>query len=89
MYMYFWSRIFDVDNFQHGFTRTIQKSSSRPGLVSLYGVQGVTMVADSTNMAAPEYAAPHTGEGKRNVETTVLYFSGDPKVQLEPTVIGG
>lgn len=47
------------------------------------------MVADSTNMAAPEYAAPHTGEGKRNVETTVLYFSGDPKIQLEPTVIGG
>lgn len=52
-------------------------------------VQGITMVADSTNMAAPEYAAPHTGEGKRNVQTTVLYFSGDPKVQLEPTVIGG
>ena len=47
------------------------------------------MVADSTNMATPDYAAAHTGEGKRHVDTTVLYFSGDPKVQLEPTIIGG
>ncbi|KAL2279864.1 hypothetical protein FJTKL_13034 [Diaporthe vaccinii] len=47
------------------------------------------MVADSTNAATPDYAESHTGESKRHVRTTVLYFSGDPKVQLEPTVIGG
>lgn len=48
-----------------------------------------TMVADSTQIATPDYVAPHTSDGKRNVQTTVLYFSGDPKVQLEPTIIGG
>ncbi|KAI3393073.1 hypothetical protein diail_4744 [Diaporthe ilicicola] len=40
-------------------------------------------------MSSLDHAAPQTGEGKRHVQTTVLYFSGDPKVQLEPTVIGG
>ncbi|KAG8156307.1 hypothetical protein KVR01_013842 [Diaporthe batatas] len=47
------------------------------------------MVADSTNMATPDQAAGYPSDGKRHVETTVLYFSGDPKVQLEPTIIGG
>ena len=84
--MYFYSRIFNVDNFYHGFTRTVQNSSSHPSLLRL---PGDTMVADSTKTATPDYIAAHTDEGKRNVQTTVLYFSGDPKVQLEPTVIGG
>lgn len=52
-------------------------------------MHGDTMVADSTKAASPEYVAAHTDGGKRHVQTTVLYFSGDPKVQLEPTVIGG
>lgn len=67
----------------------LRSTSRRPALKDSSSVRQDTMVADSTQIAAPDYVAPHTSDGKKHVQTTVLYFSGDPKVQLEPTIIGG